>query len=313
MYDYVSGHLDSERQEAMDEYLADCSESRMELAALREGLTFCHELSKVEVARPALEQIRSNKTLFQQMVETMDWRKWPDMARWTAEAFLISLVLALMVIFIPWNDLLEWSGRRTKELVLAEVKDLPSGESQQVEGPVSGETEEEGEKSEEDRASASEEVVSSEPASEPAAEPPSEAVASPPEKAEASEPALKGEIYRAFMNLANVDEVAGSVTEKIVALGGEKAGEVPLGWMRPQGAYYHFTLPEANYDELASGLRGIGPVRIFKNPHWRVMPPGQIRFILWLERVEKEEPPPSEPSSAATDEVSEVLAQDPSQ
>jgi len=93
----------------------------------------------------------------------------------------------------------------------------------------------------------------------------------------------KGFVMRAFMALPNLDELGPQIGENITELGGVKAGEVELGWKRGSGRYYHFSLPEENQEKLLEKLRAYGPVRISKDPHSRIMPQGQVRFILWVE------------------------------
>lgn len=93
----------------------------------------------------------------------------------------------------------------------------------------------------------------------------------------------RGFVYRAFMTLSDLDDVSPKIKSEIVALGGEKAGEVELGWKRGQGRYFHFAIPESNEKKILERLQVYGPVRISKDPHPRVMPQGQVRFILWVE------------------------------
>lgn len=93
----------------------------------------------------------------------------------------------------------------------------------------------------------------------------------------------RGYVYRAFMTLSDLENVAPKITQQLKELGAEKAGEVELGWRRGSGRYYHFSLPDTNEQKLMETLRGYGPVRISKDPHPRVMPQGQLRFILWIE------------------------------
>lgn len=93
----------------------------------------------------------------------------------------------------------------------------------------------------------------------------------------------KGFVYRAFMNLPNLEETGPRITSMIRGLGGAKAGEVEIGWKRGTGRYYHFSMPEMNEKRLMDQLQVYGPVRISKDPHPRVMPKGQVRFILWIE------------------------------
>ncbi|MBX9768670.1 MAG: hypothetical protein K2X47_15455, partial [Bdellovibrionales bacterium] len=94
---------------------------------------------------------------------------------------------------------------------------------------------------------------------------------------------FKGFVYRAFTFTNQIETVSPQLRDKILALGGKKAGEVDLGWRKRGGRYFHFTIPESSYEELVASIQAYGPVRIQKDPHPRVMPEGQIRFILWLE------------------------------
>lgn len=122
--------------------------------------------------------------------------------------------------------------------------------------------------------------------------PTSSKVESPSEKTEvvsevkdASSGALRGTLYRIFMELKDLDQIAPQISAEIVALDGQKAGEVPLGWRKPKGSYYHFTVPENRYDELVVALKKYGAVRIYQDPHPRIMPEGVLRLILWIEDV----------------------------
>lgn len=99
----------------------------------------------------------------------------------------------------------------------------------------------------------------------------------------ASSKASRSFVYRAFMTLNDLENIAPKITQQMKELGAEKAGEVELGWRRGTGRYYHFSMPEANEQKLLEALRVYGPVRISKDPHPRVMPEGQVRFILWIE------------------------------
>ncbi len=110
----------------------------------------------------------------------------------------------------------------------------------------------------------------------------------PPVAAVATAPAAnskssRGFVYRAFMTLGDLENIAPKITQQMKELGAEKAGEVELGWRRGTGRYYHFSIPEPNEQKLLEALRVYGPVRISKDPHPRVMPDGQVRFILWIE------------------------------
>lgn len=102
-------------------------------------------------------------------------------------------------------------------------------------------------------------------------------------ESEAGDEKPKGFVYRAFMTLPNLEEISPKIAEDLESLGAEKAGEVELGWKRGTGRYFHFALPAENEKKALEKLQVYGPVRISKDPHPRIMPPGQVRFILWIE------------------------------
>lgn len=93
----------------------------------------------------------------------------------------------------------------------------------------------------------------------------------------------KGFVFRGTMTLGNLEEVGPQIAALIRDLGGQKAGEVELGWKRGTGRYYHFSIPETSEKKLLDSLQAYGPVQFSKDPHPRVMPAGQLRFILWIE------------------------------
>lgn len=100
--------------------------------------------------------------------------------------------------------------------------------------------------------------------------------------------AEKGFVYRASLKAPNLDADSLKIKERIEAIGGRKAGQVPLGWKRPGGSYFHFTIPENQFKEMENILLPYGKIKISRDPHPRVMPKGIIRFILWVEDVNTE-------------------------
>lgn len=106
----------------------------------------------------------------------------------------------------------------------------------------------------------------------------------PKEKQKAKKAAgLQGFVYRAYMNLKNLDVITPKIADEIRGMGGKKAGSVNLGWRRNGGSYYHFTLPEGQYANFEKAIQKYGTVKIVKDRHKRVMPKGQLRFLLWIE------------------------------
>jgi hypothetical protein len=97
-----------------------------------------------------------------------------------------------------------------------------------------------------------------------------------------------GFLYRGELAVTNLSVVGPKITEKIKELGGRKAGGVELGWQKsPTSTYYHFTLPEAKYQELATFLGTYGKAQLNKEKHPRVMPDGIIRLIITVDEDKK--------------------------
>ncbi len=91
----------------------------------------------------------------------------------------------------------------------------------------------------------------------------------------------KGWLNRADLEVADFDMAWPAIRSKIIALEGKVAGNVELGWLRQETeAYFHFSVPESNRNELEIFLKTFGPVRLSRERHPRVMPDGQIRIIL---------------------------------
>lgn len=61
-----------------------------------------------------------------------------------------------------------------------------------------------------------------------------------------------------------------------------------LGWKKtPTSSYYHFTIPQAKYDDLIAFLSIYGKPVIAKEKHPRVMPDGILRLIVTVDEAQK--------------------------
>jgi len=91
----------------------------------------------------------------------------------------------------------------------------------------------------------------------------------------------RGFLMRGEFEVSDFENSWPVIREKVISLGGKAAGSVELGWLRRKDqAYFHFSLPESNYNEFELFMGTFGPVRFVKERHPRVMPEGQIRIIL---------------------------------
>jgi len=311
LLDYVLGNLDRQRRQAVEEFLPTCKDTQKEFETLKRGYDYAHSLHDLQIQKTLVEELFSIQSPFEQLQQKLSWRNWPETARWISEALLISAVVAMFAVLIPWPKLAQMMPKRSQDLVLAEagrekkeeaapVKAAPAVAPTPVPAPVPTPPTQtvaattpspmpEPVKVPEALVAQAPKVPTQTP---PAVTPPA-TKATPAEIADATsaeegapisaKPKGKGVLYRAFMNIQNLEDEAPLITQEIINMGGEKAGQVELGWKKPGGHYYHFTLSEAEYENLLTSLRNFGPVRISSEPHPRVMPKGKIRIILWVE------------------------------
>ena len=97
----------------------------------------------------------------------------------------------------------------------------------------------------------------------------------------------QGGLYRASIQVSDLDTLTARITEKLVELGGTKAGEVELGWKKsPKVLYYHLILPTENVDQAKAFLNKFGRLNIQFENHPRLMPAGSKRMILEVKESE---------------------------
>ncbi|MBC7467228.1 MAG: hypothetical protein H7256_14655 [Bdellovibrio sp.] len=94
-------------------------------------------------------------------------------------------------------------------------------------------------------------------------------------------------LYRASIVVTDLNSTASRITEKLVALGGKKAGEVELGWKKtPTLSYYHLTIPEENLEAAKTFLGNFGKLNIQFENHPRLVTAGTNRIILEVKESE---------------------------
>ncbi len=91
----------------------------------------------------------------------------------------------------------------------------------------------------------------------------------------------QGQLYRAVLYVNDIEQVTDLIKDKIISLGGKKAGEVELGWMKNKNvSYYHFSFPQNNQALLESYLNQFGATEFKTEKHPRIMPEGTLRYIM---------------------------------
>jgi hypothetical protein len=88
-------------------------------------------------------------------------------------------------------------------------------------------------------------------------------------------------VYRGVITVTDFEQVTSIMRERIISVGGKKAGEVELGWIKNQNiSYFHFIFPAEKREELVDFIQQYGTLKYKFEPHPRVLPMGQSRFII---------------------------------
>ena len=267
LYDYVEDRLDSERHTAVTQTLQAQPDLQREYKGLKLAQEYCSQVSKIRIASTQIENLKAVKSLFSLTLERLRYRSWPDVLQWTAQALVISSLVAAAALIIPWSRI-ERHFTQPKPIMSA-GKPVPAA-------PIVPLTSAPKKPS----AKAKSEVVKVK--SEVAKTATIKTITTPP-----IAPPLKGILYRMWMSVPHANKIGAKIRKKIIALGGYKAGKVKLGWHRkaPRGDYFHFILPQKNYEIIINDLKQYGPLAISKTANVRVMPPGKVRIILMVQNL----------------------------
>lgn len=294
LYDYMNNTLDEDRRWAVEQYLSYAPDLQTELKLMKLAEEYCGQLAKTRASSTHLEELKNVKSFAALLIDRLRWVHWPETLRWATQSLLISFLVAMIALVIPWSHISFKFPKRESPATSMRQPQTPVEPTEAVAPTVVAQSGPESTKSEVAKTETPKPSVDSQVAPVVAAKAPtagaknSVAAAITGDAATVSKTKtvqLQGLLYRLMMTVEKGEELQPEITEKLIKLGAEKAGQVDLGWRKddPPGSYYHMKMPEANYDELIKTLGAYGPVRIYKNPHERVMPPGEIRIILFIE------------------------------
>lgn len=94
-------------------------------------------------------------------------------------------------------------------------------------------------------------------------------------------------VYRGQITVTDFEQVAAIIRDRVIAIGGKKAGEVELGWIKNKNiSYFHFIYPAEKREELVAFIQQYGKLSYKFEPHPRVLPIGQGRFIIEVHKGE---------------------------
>ncbi len=323
LLDYQENKLDSARQDLVKNTLANDAETQHVLKQLNSGLNFAKQISHVEIKEGLRQQLIQSENLSSLFFHYCSFKNWNQAFRASTYALMSCIFVLVLVMSLPRNILLRLKPRSNQEVVLSQILKPPeasieSDDPEKRDAQTALAQNLPTDTDEEESIPSDGQEASGDEHAEPFFIPPSTTALTlntrPPStktvaQAEQKSPETKGDsknevsgdssesnntdisrkpsgiVLRGAMKIDELDEKTPLIAQQILELGGRKAGEVELGWRKDnKGSYYHFSLPEENYDKLLEYLQGLGPVRFSKDSHPRVMPQGQLRFILWVER-----------------------------
>lgn len=276
LYDYLTGSLDKERRSAVEDHVKFSRDAQLDLSKIQSGQQYAEKLADTVVSQPIITQINTPSSYLSVLMQKSNFEKWPQGLKWGLEALVVVAAIVTVLSITPWQKVMEiGSNTGSKEIILAEVE--KTGTTPVVEDKP--EFVDEG---------VNPKAVTAAPAKTAAPAPsPSPAAKVAETKADAATTAAAtggGFLYRGTIALTNIDDAAPKINEKIKELGGRKAGSVELGWKKtPNSLYYHFTIPEAKYQDLMTFLGTYGSPKIGKEKHPRVMPDGIVRMIITVD------------------------------
>lgn len=299
LYDYLTGMLDEERKSAVEDHVKYSRDAQLDLGKIQNGEKYANQLSATVVSQPIIDQINMPSTYLTVLMQKSNFERWPQGLKWGLEALVVVSVIVVLLTVAPWQKVLQIGiGSGSKEVVLAEVdkpqtapvvvEDNPQFVDEEpktakpLQTPVA-------------TTSPAPSAVAAKASPKATPTPTPVAVAAPVAKheeeklaADGTPAASGGFLYRGELEVTNLSVVGPKITEKILELGGRKAGGVELGWQKsPTSTYYHFTLPEAKYQELSNYLGTYGKTHLNKEKHPRVMPDGIIRLIITVDEAKK--------------------------
>ncbi len=104
LYDYVTGHLDTERRLAIEEFIKTDRESQNLIDAIKRGIAYSQSLKEVQLSAAALAELEQAENLVSISKRLAKWSSWPDSLRWSIIAVAISACTAGFMVLIPWKS-----------------------------------------------------------------------------------------------------------------------------------------------------------------------------------------------------------------
>ena len=91
---------------------------------------------------------------------------------------------------------------------------------------------------------------------------------------------VKFYLYRSVVYVDDYQKVSGEFLKYLQKVGAKKAGQVQLGWEKPQARYFHFHINEKEEENIRNFFSSRTKFQLRKINHWRKTPENKIRVIV---------------------------------
>jgi hypothetical protein len=283
LYDYLNGTLDEERRRAFEGTLISSRDHKSDLQKMRNAIEYTDLLANTMVAENVIQEIKLPSSYLEILLRKLHVENWPSGVKLGLEVIVVALAVVAIALLIPWSTLVSQQISHQEMITLAEMeksKIAPAIESH-IENQVAALPDETLEAPVQPSDASSSPVVANAPAM--AAPTAKASTVVTPENTQDPKPppvAREGFIYRGSISVVNLSVSTAKMVEVLAGLGARKAGQVPLGRLKGNTAYYHMTVPESRLEEVKKLFSQYGELKIEKEKHDRIMPEGIVRIII---------------------------------
>lgn len=286
---YLENRLDKTRTLQLEDHLKECHDCSSLLEREKLSKNVLLDLAATAPTAEVIAFLKKEHHFWEDLSAKLRLTHSIETFKWLAQLSAVALALGVTVHFFPWLNLarsLQKTNREAQQEIV--VKPTPTATPSAPDVPFIG-----------PKLPTAEELKALKENPTAKAPPPQVVHATPENKqndeetesetAENSQGHQAGFVWRGALKVSELtDDEAESITKEITDLGGRKAGQVALGWKRGKEFYYHFILPQENYEKLLNALNAEGLVKLTKERHSRIMRSGYMRIIMTVEQDEDE-------------------------
>ncbi|MDZ4678654.1 MAG: zf-HC2 domain-containing protein [Oligoflexia bacterium] len=296
---YIEEQLDNARREQVEVHLKECQLCLDVFERVKKNRKILIELSETKCSAEVVTFLQKEHHFWSDFIARYGWSKWNSNLKWAAELCFVAIALAATIHLFPWLNLAKsLQGFRPGIPKTIPITPPVSGTDVEIDTDTAGvgsppvalvqpfigpQLPPDGKLSPSEKLPTVVAVVKPAPVA---------GVVSESEMGEESpisdmaQQKMAGFVWRGAVQFDVLSpEVAEQITKSIIALGATKAGKVDLGWIRGTQFYYHFILPDENYEKVLSVINAHGGiVDVKKEKHPRVVKKGYMRIIMTLEQ-----------------------------